>query len=448
MNLLDALFIQPGDCVAFVGAGGKTAAMFRLASELQFGGQRVIITTTTRMAQGEMSQIPAAFAVGSPAIFPADLNVKLEQARTLFLYSHTEAGKVVGLSPAEILSLAQHFKSPPTILIEADGSRRLPLKAPYDHEPVVPECANRVLVIAGLSALNHPLTAATVYGADRMVELLGLSAGAPVDENLMASILCDPRMGLKGIPDRAEVVALLNQTDQADPEAASRIADQLLECPRYSGVILASLQTNDPVQEIHRPIAAIVLAAGRSSRMGQPKSLLPWSGSTIIRHICQTLLACPVQEVIVVAGEHQAQIEQALTDLPVRIITNPEYATSEMLSSLKIGIRAVSSRSQASLTVLGDQPFLEVNSVRQILSAYHRHQSPVTAPSFAGRRGHPILMDRSLWDELLALPSESAPRDLLAKHQAEIDYVAMDSDAILRDIDTPADYQQALDETQ
>jgi molybdenum cofactor cytidylyltransferase len=113
-----------------------------------------------------------------------------------------------------------------------------------------------------------------------------------------------------------------------------------------------------------------------------------------------------------------------------------------MLSSLQTGLRALGPEFSAAMIVLGDQPQLDNRIVGELLSAYAEGKGRIVAPSYRQRRGHPILIDRSLWSEILDLPSNGAARDVINKHAADTYYVNVSTDSILRDIDTPDDYQQ------
>lgn len=188
-------------------------------------------------------------------------------------------------------------------------------------------------------------------------------------------------------------------------------------------------------------IAALILAAGQSRRMGRPKMLLPWGQLTVIEHVIDTFLSAGVQEVLVVTGGAREQVERATQFYPVRRIYNPDYETGEMLSSLQMGLREMAPEVEAVLVALGDQPQIRGGTVRQLLDAYSHKPSTLIVPSFQKRRGHPWLVQRTLWNELLSMDSSRSPRDFLNAHAGEIHYVEIDNPSILADLDTPQDYE-------
>ncbi len=191
-------------------------------------------------------------------------------------------------------------------------------------------------------------------------------------------------------------------------------------------------------------IAAIVVAAGLSTRMGAPKQLLPYGKHTVIEQIGSVLLACSLAEIVVVTGHERQAVEAKLADWPVRPVFNSRYQSQEMLSSVQCGLLALAPEVQAALIVLGDQPQLESVVVQMLIEAYQRGAGRLIIPSFQMRRGHPILIDRIYWPEILALDANETLRQVIDAHAGEIHYVLVETNSILSDIDTPEDYQREL----
>ena len=189
-------------------------------------------------------------------------------------------------------------------------------------------------------------------------------------------------------------------------------------------------------------ISAILLAGGQSKRMGQPKMLLPWGKLTVIEHVVTTFLQAGVRDIVVVTGGLHKQVEKAIDQYPVRSVYNRDYAIGEMLSSLQCGLGAMAPEVEAALIGLGDQPQIQESSVRLICETYRENRSGFVVPSFQMRRGHPWLVARRLWNEILELQPPESPRDFLNKHAGQIRYVNVDTRSILADLDTPEDYQK------
>ncbi len=189
-------------------------------------------------------------------------------------------------------------------------------------------------------------------------------------------------------------------------------------------------------------IAAIVLAAGLSKRMGRFKLLLPWGERTVIGQVVGTLESAGVPRIVVVTGHRADEVEAALAETAVRIAFNPDYASGEMLSSIQAGLRAVGEGVEAALLCLGDQPQIETATVQAVLAAgQETGRERIVIPSYRMRAGHPILLPAWLWPEIIACTGTL--RDVMAAHREQTHYVAVDTPTVLADLDTPEEYANA-----
>ena len=252
---------------------------------------------------------------------------------------------------------------------------------------------------------------------------------------------------MKGVPAGARVIPLINKVESdAALGAARETAARLLREPRVEAVALGAVRAAEPVREVWGRVAAVVLAAGRSSRMGQPKPVLPWGdGQTLLSTVVGQLRASPVAEIVVVTGLAREAVEASLKGLadapgpPLRWTHNPDFATTEMARSLQQGLRALSPGVQAVLVALADQPDLDRAVAAQIIQRWRETRAAVVAPFYQGQRGHPLLFDRALWPALHALPGTANPRAVLER-AGQVERVEANSAGVVRDIDTPEDY--------
>lgn len=441
MKLHEAFEIVRGDVVSFIGAGGKTSTLIGTGYELAEDGWRVLATTTTNIPEDQLKLFPYAVSmdVGSVAISEA-----LTEHKFVFLYHHIYDGMVYGLPQGTIPSLIDVVDSD-VMLVEADYSAGRPLKAPKQSEPLIPSETSLVVPVASLSVLGQELNEKHVYNAQAVMNRYGFVEGNRIRSPWVAQVLRDETLGLYGVPDGMRIVAFLNQTAPVGyARARARlIARLVLRQPRIGGVAIGSARGAEPVHEVRRPVGAIVLAAGMSSRMGQSKMLLPWTEKrTIIEHIVEQLLSSRVDHITVVTGHMAKEIKEVLAPYGVNVVYNRAYKSGEMLSSLKAGLRAMPDNIAASMLVLGDQPRIQPRVIYQVMAAYSRGEGEIVAPSFEMKRGHPILISRRYWAELLALPRTASPRDVINLHQERIAYIDVNTDSVLRDVDTPDDYEQ------
>ncbi|MDX2140273.1 MAG: selenium cofactor biosynthesis protein YqeC [Chloroflexota bacterium] len=440
MKLRHALALRPGDVISFIGAGGKTSALARLARELAAEGARVLVTTTTRMAADERGLFQHKSRIDpSPDAPPSPFAERGREGEILFLYDRIENDKVIGIALEQLPDVIAAHR-PDYTLIEADGSRRKPLKYPKAHEPVISPETTLIVNVVGYGALGQPLDEAHIYNADALAQVCMVKPGIEVSADTIAAAA-----GVMTQPGVRQV-ALLNAVPPAGSARtiAQRIARLTLErTPTLERVLIGAVQTDDPIYTIERRCAALVLAAGLSSRMGRSKPLLPWGERTVLEQVIGQLRAGLVTDIHVVTGAEHEAVAVVAAGAGVAVVHNPNYAAGEMLSSLHAGLRALPDHVSAALVTLGDQPMIRASNVRKLLRTYAENKGGIVAPSCNMKRGHPILIDRQYWDELLVLSPGSAPRDVINRHTDDIAYVETD-DSVLQDIDTPEAYAAAL----
>jgi molybdenum cofactor cytidylyltransferase len=185
-------------------------------------------------------------------------------------------------------------------------------------------------------------------------------------------------------------------------------------------------------------IAGLVLAAGLSRRMGQPKLLLPLGGRPVIRWSVERVLEAGVGPVIVVAGHERAAIEAVLSGLPVRVVANPEPEAGQG-RSIAVGVAALPADSEAVLVALGDQPDVPREVVAALVAALRRGGAMVAAPVYREGQGTPVLFARRVFPELLALSGDRGARAVVERDPGRVALVALDL-PMPPDVDTREQY--------
>ena len=350
--------------IVLVGGGGKTTIMFALANELVAAGQRVVTSMTTRIFVGQMNRAPARLVTEDEAMLLAGLPAALEAHRHVIVAGEVvvEQDKVQGIAPALLDRIAAGL-AVDAVIVEADGSRRLPLKAPAAHEPVIPEAATIVVPIVGLDVLGQPLDAQHVHRPELVAALTGAALGDPVTPAMIAAVLAHPEGGAKGAPPAARLIPFLNKAeDGASLTAAREIARLLLQNPRIDSVLIGAAQASDPVREVWGRVGAVVLAAGEAKRFGALKQVMPWRGVPLVAHAADQALRCPdVDRVAVTVGAGAAQVQAAVAGRNIAIVAVPDWGQGQS-RSVRAGLNVLASRSplpaplSAVLFLLADQP--------------------------------------------------------------------------------------------
>ena len=193
----------------------------------------------------------------------------------------------------------------------------------------------------------------------------------------------------------------------------------------------------EPEPEKGRNIAALVLAAGRSTRMGGPNKLLEEiNGTPLVRIVTEQVLASRAKPVIVVTGHQRERVERALAGLPVMFVHNPDFADG-LSTSLKTGIAAVSAEADGAIVCLGDMPQVSAALIDSLIAAFDPERGAlVVIPTIEGKRGNPVLWSRRFFPDLAAVEGDVGARHLIGGYAEAVAEVPVDA-AALTDVDTP-----------
>lgn len=458
MQLATALRLSESFCLAIVGAGGKTTALFTLARQLS---PPVFVTTTTHLSVAQLALADRHVYLEQPA----DLDV-LESLPSNEVIAFTgpivEQGRVAGLESGllERLRLFAANKKIP-LLIEADGSRQKPLKAPATHEPAIPSFVDTLVVVAGLSALGKPLISDWVHRPELFSELSGLELSEVINLGAISRVLLHSQGGLKHAPPQARRIALLNQAETAERQAgAQRIAQNVLS--GYHAVVVAQLgsltaflegqafdkqvfledASGATVHAVWERVAGVILAAGESLRLGRPKQLLDWQGRPFVRAVALTALEAGLNPVAVVTGANSDLVSQAVADLPVELVYNKDWSAGQS-SSIRYGLESLPPETGGAVFLLSDQPQIPVTLVRSLLDLHATTLSPVVAPLVDGRRANPVLFDRQTFADLMNLSGDVGGRAIFSRYP--VTWLEWHDPSVLLDVDTQQDYMRLMD---
>lgn len=192
------------------------------------------------------------------------------------------------------------------------------------------------------------------------------------------------------------------------------------------------------------PTYALILAAGASRRLGQPKQLVEWKGRPLLEWVVESTRAWPVDGVVVVLGAAEEEILESVDFGDALVVVNPEWEEG-IASSLRVGLDALARETQAerALIVLADQPFIPAEVAPGLITGMDESGRPAVVPKYRYQRANPVLVDRFLWPRLMSLEGDSGAARLLQAHPEWVHEVRFDHPAP-RDIDTPLDLSEVL----
>ena len=461
-----------------MGGGGKTGALRLLAWELAADGRRVVATTTTAMFLRELSEVGQVVTGSTLPGLMAGLGQALAEGGAVGVaLGVDDQGKAISL-PSDwvdrlwVMSAAGSDSDEPAggaaaradhfparldyLLVEADGSRGRPLKVFGADEPQVPDATTTILQVAGLDALGAVLSEGSVHRSDSLASELRVPLGSPITASILEGCLRSQLRSIRRRWPTTRVVTLLNKAERPEQKVAGlELADRLLRGPvgdEGSGtsgavsdaVVVGSLKNRrfTRVQRSAR-VVAIVLAAGRGTRMGVQKVLLPLGRRALVQRVVDAALGSRATETIVVVGHEAGSVVQVLRDRPVTFVVNPDHAQG-MSTSLHAGLGAVRPGCDAAVFLLGDQPFVTPAVIDRLIERFVESGEWVVRPVLGDRQIHPVLMSAALFPEIIGQRGDVGGRAVARRHPERVGLVAVDDVRLDLDVDTDEDYETAL----
>lgn len=435
MELSKALRVQPGASLAFVGAGGKTSAIRALSNEL-LDRHPVLITTTTKLGPDQDDLARDHVIAASPGSLGEIPALAAQRGSVLVTGPRLEAdGKWTAPSASimhKLVEMAGLIEA--VLLIEADGARQKLIKAPDEHEPMIPGWVSMVVPVMSARALGRPLDPAIAHRVGRLGTVMGLQQGERITGEAVARLLSSPNGALKRIPPAAEIRALITSADQiSSPSTLSGLSDQVLATSRISAILLGSEGKRGPIREVHSRTAGIILAAGGSGRMGVTKQLLEAGGRTLVRRAVKAAIDGGIAQVIVTVGDEADRVQKELADLPVHLVPVLDWRSGQS-RSLRAGMGALAQGTEAVVFLLADMPWVDGELVGTLLKAHSASLASIVAPRVDGRPGNPVLFDRRTFSKLTGVQGDRGGRQLFPEF--DVEHVDWDERAVI-DIDLP-----------
>ncbi len=455
--------------ISAVGGGGKTTILVNLFQH-NFRPRSILTTTTAMIAPGHRDG----------ATNPCEQFGQLDDALLRISATPPETsgvwysvpfqdvpGKYKGIEKdkvdAYVRELREERDRDLIVFCEADGSKRKPLKAHAEHEPVIPSTTDLTLLVFGCSGIGKPLAEQFVHRSDLFSEVVGKDKGERMGMDDVMHLLRSGHF-FKGIPRTSRVVVVFNQADllpesQSTHENLQRWAEDVLAIRSIDAVFFTAGKgdTHHTVfglsrQETDSPLfSAVVLAAGLSRRMGaENKLLLPLEDKTILEQTLERVLKSDIRELVVVLGHEASRVKQTIEDVlhtkvppatHVKTVLNEQYESGQG-TSVACGVRHLSDQSAGCFFVPGDQPFISPSVMRTL--AESSANGKIIVPTIDGKRTSPALFDRAFYEELAQLDGERGGREIMDSREEDtvvLPVKCRDHRAAV-DIDTQEDYRE------
>ena len=396
-TITDALQIRLPEhaVISVTGAGGKTSLVFAWARELAAAGKSVIITTTTHMYRPERME---------------------EDGISIVVSDDPERPDKVMAPPADILDSL--LETADVVRIEADGSRRMPLKWPAEWEPVIPDYTDYTVCVAGLSALGCK-TSAVVYRADELPDRFRRDT---VDMNLIHAVISSRDGGQKGV--RGEFRVFMNQVDDDIDRLASAYRLQQIFAVMGIQIALGTL--------LEEPKIAVILeAAGNSSRFGSNKLLhVMDDGRPMISSILDAVSPLDVYKKVLVT--QYDEVAAMAPEFDVVVNDRPDLGISR---SMQLGLHA-GGDADAYMFCVCDQPGLSTTTIERLIEAYKKGTAGIVSLAWQGKMCNPKIFSSRYKEELMRLSGDTGGRQIISSHRDDILLIEAESEDEVRDIDT------------
>jgi molybdenum cofactor cytidylyltransferase len=452
--LIKSLRLLDAPKLALIGAGGKTTAMLRLASEMLERRRKKNLIPTVIL----FSTYP--FLPENISMVDKHINVN-EETEIQFLFKNLPTGIIAltGMSSSKdrtimkysriinsVHSLAEKFSLP--LFLELDNSNQRAIKIPDELDQIIPHWVDKTVILAGLKSIGKPITSKWVHRPESIADISNQQIGSTIDENTFSMIFNHPKIGYTSIPDKSKKICILNQADNKELlDTSIRISKKII--PRYSSVITASLMPDskknilDPYQDeikyVYETTAGVILAAGSAERMGALKQTLPVNGVPSIKLVASATIKSGLSPVLVVTGAENDTVEHQIEGMNVQIVFNPDWRDG-MSTSIKAAIRSLPPETSSAVFMLCDQPLIPIPLIHELVETSAKTLAPIIAPYFGEVRGNPVLFDKTTFEDLLRITGDVGGRAIFSKYP--IRKVKWDDHSSFFDMDTPEDYEK------
>lgn len=418
--------IKGGHIYCFIGAGGKTSAIKESASILAGIGYRVLITTTTKISIEEFSGYGVKFN-RSVDVNNIDSGISLQVSGTI-------GEKYQGYKKVDIEQI-NYIPIDVVVLVEADGSRGLPFKVPYEHEPVVPLNTKKTFLLFSAKILGEKIKEDNTYNIEGVKAILNQNDMYYTNENII-KLLNEGWLKDSGYRN---LKIIINQGDTLKNDFMAKDLIKQLHRNFGIGAYLVSIKNREIYQVFDDRIGVLILAAGEGRRMGSIKQLMDFGGSNFLEETIKKYSAY-CQDIIVTLGFHKEVIRDKIKELGF-VYQEIEGYQEGMSASFR---EARTFDADYFMVTPCDLPLIEDYTIESLLKAYRENEGKIIVPRFMGKKGHPVVFPISLQSSFKHIKGDIGARDIIKEKGCL--YLDLDDPGIIADIDTLNEYIKIKEE--
>lgn len=418
--------------ISVVGAGGKTSVICELAKEYQMAGKSVVVMTTTHMRRPWRNECfleadKKNATTNSILKFKMEIQDALETGGIIWVGSLAEDDKIGSIEEVFFqVILEQNIP----VLIEADGAKELPLKAPESFEPVILPQTTCVINVYGMDAIGQKL-AACAHRPQRVSQILQKNLEQEIREEDIVKLALSNEGGRKNVNLNMDYHIILNKADTEERKASAE-------------TIKKDLSQNEVwIEKIHitsfsRHEAVLVLAAGMGKRFGDNKLLKQYAGKPIYQYMIHNMEQMQECQRVIVTRTLEIKAHAGVAGITTVHNDHPELGISH---SLQIGLLKCLKEDpflERVVVCVCDQPKLKVKTIKGLLEMGRLHGGKIVCASVENKKRNPVLWNRRFFSELLAITGDVGGRQVIEKHQQDVLLYEIDESEV-RDIDYPQD---------